>query len=1019
MRKILSLSQSDISVDRRLTVGTPSGFNAKSLLKRLSVAALFLFAFMGNAWGEANGAIASSIAADDQIIIINKDANKELTGVSSDNIGTVAAYTGTPAGTYVLTVEAGKSGSGFSFKLSDGSYLAYTSSSTSSNNYLYTLSDPSTNNQNKQVSWNVTFDANNQATITNIYNTSRKLQYNSGASRFCCYTGSQQAVKIFKLVAVTKSAVTITNPEHGTISVLNGEEAVATGTEVEEKTELAVSIADVEGYRFALKAVGTESNEVVAITDGKIEMPAFPITITADETALFKVQVAVNDAQMGTATINGGASVYTDGNLTLNLVAEAKPGYEFVNWTASSEYLGADETNKASTTATALAAGTLTANFKESVTPAIALSEETLEFAAVAKGAAVPAAQTFTITGANLTGDLALAWDAEGDDAFTYEITAGSLTATDGAVSATIAVTPKSTATAGNFANTLTVSGGGAAAQEVLVGFEVLETYTATWHVNGSQVDEQTAVAGTTLEFPADPVASGDCADLFFQGWVEAPLAEAQEAAPAYTSKTEMPEANVNFYAVFATKGVSEGTKDEIASVTISEYATAHSWSSSSSSGQKEMSINSDITATVTATDANSGKYYTDWRLYQSGDATVTIATTSGTLKSVMFTFTNSNSGTLTYNSSALTSGTAVNVSGTSAEFAVANSGSATNGQIRLTGIEVVYEVSAEQISYSDFLTTCPHCNTVTLAKSDAEHGAFTFKVNGVEATSVKTCEGATVDVVFAPAEGYELESFAISDDVEGATYSEGVISIPEGATGTLTATATFKLADYTVTMAQEGGAEATLSDDQTGKHMDDVITVTAENKDGFYFLGWEADPAVTFADAEALSTTFTMPASNVTVTAKYAKVYTLAELATAGLDVNTVINVKLDKDAIKSIYKYNSNPAGVTFDVQINEGEDLRIFFNNQETISGWQVGGKLSGLMLNAKLTQYKGEWQITPALGFAWSDLTYEAPSVVPTALDNTAVEAKAVKSLQNGMLIIEKGGKKFNAQGQLIK
>ena len=38
---------------------------------------------------------------------------------------------------------------------------------------------------------------------------------------------------------------------------------------------------------------------------------------------------------------------------------------------------------------------------------------------------------------------------------------------------------------------------------------------------------------------------------------------------------------------------------------------------------------------------------------------------------------------------------------------------------------------------------------------------------------------------------------------------------------------------------------------------------------------------------------------------------------------------------------------------------------------------------------------------------------------TAISNTAVEGKAVKSLQNGMLIIEKGGKKFNAQGQLIK
>ena len=38
---------------------------------------------------------------------------------------------------------------------------------------------------------------------------------------------------------------------------------------------------------------------------------------------------------------------------------------------------------------------------------------------------------------------------------------------------------------------------------------------------------------------------------------------------------------------------------------------------------------------------------------------------------------------------------------------------------------------------------------------------------------------------------------------------------------------------------------------------------------------------------------------------------------------------------------------------------------------------------------------------------------------TAISNTAVEAKAVKSLENGMLVIEKAGKKYNVMGQIIK
>ena len=38
---------------------------------------------------------------------------------------------------------------------------------------------------------------------------------------------------------------------------------------------------------------------------------------------------------------------------------------------------------------------------------------------------------------------------------------------------------------------------------------------------------------------------------------------------------------------------------------------------------------------------------------------------------------------------------------------------------------------------------------------------------------------------------------------------------------------------------------------------------------------------------------------------------------------------------------------------------------------------------------------------------------------TAITNTSVEGKAVKMIQNGMLVIEKGGKLYNAMGTLIK
>ena len=38
---------------------------------------------------------------------------------------------------------------------------------------------------------------------------------------------------------------------------------------------------------------------------------------------------------------------------------------------------------------------------------------------------------------------------------------------------------------------------------------------------------------------------------------------------------------------------------------------------------------------------------------------------------------------------------------------------------------------------------------------------------------------------------------------------------------------------------------------------------------------------------------------------------------------------------------------------------------------------------------------------------------------TALDNTEAEVKAVKFIENDQLFIEKAGKTYNAQGQLVK
>ena len=140
--------------------------------------------------------------------------------------------------------------------------------------------------------------------------------------------------------------------------------------------------------------------------------------------------------------------------------------------------------------------------------------------------------------------------------------------------------------------------------------------------------------------------------------------------------------------------GATESTGEETTvTLSIADYATANSWSN----GVKYTSatIDENITATVAGTDQNSGKYYTSgnqWRLYQTGSATITITAAEGkTIKSVKITYASNNSGCLTYNGENVSSDTVVYANGSTITLTVGNTGSATNGQARITAIEVVY----------------------------------------------------------------------------------------------------------------------------------------------------------------------------------------------------------------------------------------------------------------------------------------------------------------------------------------
>lgn len=129
-------------------------------------------------------------------------------------------------------------------------------------------------------------------------------------------------------------------------------------------------------------------------------------------------------------------------------------------------------------------------------------------------------------------------------------------------------------------------------------------------------------------------------------------------------------------------------------STNIADYADENGWTN----GVMYTTVKMDDVVSVTATGggSNTGKYYTsgeNWRIYQTETPTVEISVIEGyQLSTVKITYASDKNGVLTYGGNNITSGTEVNdIEMTSISFGVGNTGSATNGQVRITQISVSY----------------------------------------------------------------------------------------------------------------------------------------------------------------------------------------------------------------------------------------------------------------------------------------------------------------------------------------
>ena len=552
--------------------------------------------------------------------------------------------------------------------------------------------------------------------------------------------------------------------------------------------------------------------------------------------------------------------------------------------------------------------------------PIVTPSPGILSFEQVKKGAAVPAAKDIAITGQNLTTDLTVT--SSDPTLYAVSVKSGSLTPDNNKdASPVITVTPQAgiTSTAGDKNATITISGGGLAEAVVVnVTFNVQETYTVNFYVNNTEtpaVEAQTDVQGTALVVPAvDASEISDCADAnyVFMGWTNTDsYTHGTSELITNTAGLAIGNADANYYAVFALKDGEDGYAEltDVADLTAGDKIVITGKNNSNYYGMKAYSgtdnnfkgtsitiASNKITDLGEACELTLGGSANAWTFYDGSKYVYS----AGSSKSGGG-YNNHMKGkealgddhacewTIAIDGEGVTSITSNTNSATpNMQFNTSNTLFSCYNTASQSAVTLYRKISA---TYTDYRLVCPHAYIVDLSPATNGNGTISFAKNASAITEIETTgeNDVTVDVVAAPATGYELSGVALSG-IGGASYNASVITLPANTEGTLTATATFSKANYAVTYTTPSngnytikvGDAAAVSTNTTAQYEQTITLAVASVTEGYQFIGWTVTKT---AGGEAIAVDgnnqFTMPAEAVTVAATFQEIPTVAYTVT------------------------------------------------------------------------------------------------------------------------------------------
>ena len=312
-----------------------------------------------------------------------------------------------------------------------------------------------------------------------------------------------------------------------------------------------------------------------------------------------------------------------------------------------------------------------------------------------------------------------------------------------------------------------------------------LPKYTVSFSDGGSVTQ---ASYGAKVTLPTRPAISS----YTFAGWSETNVLDETTTAPTIIPAGDYtPAADITMYPVYSKTEGASGVQNKTASVTISAYALANSWTS----GSKYTTIEADENVTIEgANNGNNSKFYNtssphNWRFYASDNGSFTITTTNGVLTSTTITYTGNK---LKYNNNDVTSATPIPVSGTSATFEV--SGSNNNSQV--SAIEVNYTIGNQGTTY---YWSAPVAATVERPEITFAANPFTFST-----TATITCATGGADIKYSyDGENWSDYTTPLTITETKTIYAKAVLNSDESQVASVTATK--NLVEPTVTIDATG----------------------------------------------------------------------------------------------------------------------------------------------------------------------------------------------------------------------